>query len=111
MSEPWGIMLDFASMRNPATEVPGTPVTVSASRCQSAGISLAFAGLAGTVVKAESGEVLVHLNEASQTRHAAIESTAFSDAFRDIGEMQWFCSGVLEVVQESEESSELVSRA
>ena len=92
-------MVDLSTMRNPATELPGTPVIVSASRCHSAGISAAYAGLAGTVVKAESGEVLVHLNEASQTRHAAIESKAFSAPFRDIGELQWFCSGVLEVVE------------
>src|SRR2546421_3172545 len=104
-------MIDLSSIRNPSTEVPGVAVQVSASRCHSTGISAAYAGLAGTAVKAESGEVLVHLNEASQTRHAAIESKAFSEPFRDIGEMQWFCSGVLEVVQESEESSELVSRA
>ena len=89
-------------MRNPSTEVPGTPVQVSASRCHSTGISAAYAGLQGNVIYAHDGECLVSLNEASQTCHAAIEATAFSEPFRDIGEDQWFCSGVLEVVQESE---------
>lgn len=97
-------MIDLSSIRNPATEHPGLSVHVSASRCQIVGISAAYTDLAGTVIKAEGGEVLVSLNEASQTRHDAIESKAFSEAFRDCGAEQWFCSGVLEV-QESEENN------
>src|SRR2546430_15620585 len=95
-------MIDLLSIRNPSTELPGVSVQFSALRCRSTGISAAYAGLQGNVIYAHDGEVLVHLNEASQTRHAVIEATAFSEPFRDIGEDQWFCSGVLEVVQESE---------
>jgi hypothetical protein len=96
------MIVNFSAIRNPSTELPGTHVEVSATRCQSVGISQAYAGLQGTIIAAENGECLVHLDEASQACHEAIEATAFSAPFRDLDEDQWFCSGVLEVVQTKE---------
>jgi hypothetical protein len=93
-------MIDLSSIRNPAVEFLGLSVTVSAIRCQIAGISSAYAGLFGIIVgvNAESGECLVSLDEASHRRFLEIENAAFSEGLRDNSEDQWFCSGVLEAV-------------
>ena len=99
-------MIQFESIRNPSAERLGARVEVSASLCQSAGIASAYAGLQGEVIAKANGnnDVLIQLDEASQAKHRDIESKAFSEAYRDFGAEQWFVSGVLEVVQSSEES-------
>lgn len=94
-------MIDLSSIRNPAAERLGARVAVSAPLCQRAGIASAFIGLQGEVIAKATGnnDVLVQLDEPSLERHRDIESKAFSEAYRDFGDEQWFVSGVLEVVQ------------
>jgi hypothetical protein len=96
------IMLDLAKIRNPAVEHLGLSVQVSESLCKEAGIASAYAGLQGEVIAIANGngDCLVQLDEASLVQHKVIESQAFSEAYRDDSDEQWFCSGVLEVVQQ-----------
>jgi hypothetical protein len=94
-------MLDLSSICNPSAERLGARVAVSASLCKRAGIASAFIGLQGEVIAKANGtnDVLVELDEPSQEKHRDIEVKAFSEAYRDFGAKQWFCSGVLEVVE------------
>lgn len=70
------------------------------------GITEKYAGLQGVVtqVSTEDAECLVHLDKPSHKKYTEIEEATFSEPLRDLGEDQWFASGLLEVVQESEES-------
>jgi hypothetical protein len=93
-------MTNLATIRNPQAERLTARVVVSASLCHIAGIASAYVGLQGEVIAIANGngDCLVELDPASQERHRVIESQGFSEAFRDDGVEQWFCSGVLEVV-------------
>lgn len=99
------MLLDFTTLRNPSAESPGVSVAITAERCQIAGIGASYAGLCGVVtqVSSEDAECLVHLSKESHKRYTDIEGKAFSEPLRDLSEEQWFASGLLEVVQESEQ--------
>jgi len=91
-------------VRNALAEHPGLRVEVSAARTEEAMLAGLYAGLRGTVttIDDERGECLVRLDQASYGRYCEIERARFSDGLRDLDEDQWFCSGILEVVNQEE---------